>query len=213
MNTLKVAVFTTEGKIKEEIKLDNSIFSGKIRTSSVFQTVNSYMSNQRKGLACTKTRGEVSGGGCKPWRQKGTGRARVGSSRSPLWRHGGVTFGPKPRDFSVTVPKKIRTLALLSAVTFKISENNLVVLDDVKFESAKTKDAVKIFTSLNIDPKKTKVLLLLDKIEENVKRSLKNVKNLTINIGKNTNAYEVLNAEKLVVTKKVFGELEARLKK
>jgi large subunit ribosomal protein L4 len=212
MQTKTVPVYSSDGETKGEIKLDSSIFNDIINPSSVYQTVKSYMANQRKGLASTKTRGEVSGGGRKPWKQKGTGRARVGSIRSPLWRHGGVTFGPLPRDFSTTLPKKIRNLALRSVLNAKIKEECFFVLDELKVAEAKTKAAVKIFTRMKIDLDKNKVLLLVDKLDGNTQRAVRNLCNLRINVGKNTNAYEVLNADKLVITQAGLTGLSERLK-
>ncbi len=212
MQTLTIPRYNTDGETTGEIKLDSSVFNDIINTSSVYQTVKSYMANQRKGLASTKGRGEVSGGGRKPWKQKGTGRARVGSIRSPLWRHGGVTFGPLPRDFSTTLPKKVRNLALKSVITAKIKEANCFVLDDLSVAGAKTKMAVQMFSKLKIDVKKDKVLLLVDKLDENTKRALRNLCNVRINAGRNTNAYEVLNADRLVITAAGLTGLTERLK-
>jgi len=208
-----VPLYTTDGMTKGEVKLDSAVFSDIINPSSVYQTIKAYRANQRKGLASTKTRGDVRGGGRKPWKQKGTGRARVGSIRSPLWRHGGVTFGPLPRDFSVSLSKKIRNVALKSAISAKIKVENLFVLDNLVIANAKTKEAAKIFSNLTIDMEKNKVLLLVEKIDENTKRALHNICNLRVNAGKNTNAYEVLNADKLVITQASLTELTERLKK
>jgi len=125
-NTLPI--YNTEGKEVDSIKLNPSVFDGVVNTGVIYQAVNAHLANKRRGLAATKTRGEVSGGGKKPWKQKGTGRARVGSNRSPLWRHGGVIFGPHPRDFSQSIPNKIKLLALRASLNAKVNENNLVVL-------------------------------------------------------------------------------------
>ncbi|MFA5362001.1 MAG: 50S ribosomal protein L4 [Candidatus Omnitrophota bacterium] len=212
MQTKTIQLYNVDGESSGEIKLDSSVFNDIINTPSVYQVVKSYRANQRKGLASTKTRGEVSGGGRKPWKQKGTGRARVGSIRSPLWRHGGVTFGPHPRDFSTTLPKKLRDLALKSVITAKIKEDNFIVLNNLTVAAAKTKMAVQIFSRLKIDVTKHKVLLLVDKLDENTKRALHNLSNVRVNVGKNTNAYEVLNADKLVMTEAGLTGLTERLK-
>ena len=124
MEAITLPIYNTEGKEVDSIKLDAKVFDGTINTAAIYQAINAYRANQRKGFASTKTRGEVSGGGRKPWRQKGTGRARVGSTRSPLWRHGGVVFGPHPRDFSCRLPKRIKNLALKSTLNAKVKENN-----------------------------------------------------------------------------------------
>jgi len=208
MQTLPV--INSEGKEIDTIKLDETFFNGTINASVVYQAIINYNANQRKGLAATKTRGEVSGGGKKPWKQKGTGRARVGSIRSPLWRHGGVVFGPHPRDYSYLLPGKMRAGALKAALAVKIQENNLIVLDELKAESPKTKDALKSLAKLKLDPAK-KNLLLTDKTEKNLMAGLKNIKNISLNLAKNTNVYEVLSSKKIVITKAGLKELTKRL--
>ena len=194
----------------DTLKLDSSVFNGTINNHAIYQAVCVYRANQRKGLASTKTRGEVSGGGRKPWKQKGTGRARVGSIRSPLWRHGGVVFGPHPRDYSYKIPNKIKKLALKSALCLKVKENNFIILDDFRIQRPKTKDAVKIFSNLKIGPKKF-ILLLIDKVDKNLKFALRNIDFLNFNLAKDTNTYEVLNANKLIITKQALSELVQRL--
>jgi large subunit ribosomal protein L4 len=223
MEAITLPIYNTEGKEIDSLKLDPSIFDGKINTPAIYQTVLSFRASQRKGLASTKTMGEVSGGGRKPWRQKGTGRARVGSIRSPLWRHGGVIFGPHPRDFSYTLPARIKNLALKSSLNAKVNENNFIILDNLKIDKPKTKEALKVFSHLKINlppkakkelkKKNTKVLLLLDKIDKNLRLALRNVAFLNINQAQDTHAYEVLAADKLVVTKEGLRELTNRLKK
>ena len=213
MEVITLPIYNTEGKEIDRIKLDTTIFDGTINTAAVYQVVTAYRANQRKGLASTKTRGEVSGGGRKPWKQKGTGRARVGSIRSPLWRHGGVIFGPHPRDFSYTIPKKIKVLALKSVLCAKLKENNFIVLDNLKIEKPKTKEVIKVFYNLKIDPRKIKVLLLLDKVDNNLKLALRNINFLNFNLAKDTNTYEVLAAHKLIITKEGLKELTDRIKK
>lgn len=213
MEAITIPVYNTEGKELDSIKLDTSVFDGKVNTAAIHQTITAYRANQRKGLASTKTRGEVSGGGRKPWRQKGTGRARVGSIRSPLWRHGGVIFGPHPRDFSYTLPKKIKRLALKSVLCAKLKENNFIVLDNLRIENPKTKEAIKIFSNLKIDPQKIKVLLLLDKIDNNLRQALRNINFLNVNLVKDTHTYEVLVARKLIITKEGLKELTERIKR
>lgn len=213
MEQITLPIYNTQGEAVDSLKLDTAVFDGKINAAAIHQAVKAFRANQRKGLAATKTRGEVSGGGRKPWKQKGTGRARVGSIRSPLWRHGGVIFGPHPRDFSYTLPKKIKALALKSALSVKLKENNCIVLDNLSVEKIKTKEVAKIFSNLKIDSfKNSRVLLLLDKIDNNLRKSLRNIDYLRINLAKNTNTYEVLAAQKLVVTKGGLKELTSRLK-
>lgn len=215
METITLPVYNTEGKEVETIKLDASVFDGEVNSAAIHQAVIAYRANQRKGLAETKTRGEVSGGGRKPWKQKGTGRARVGSIRSPLWRHGGVIFGPHPRDFSYQLPQKIRSVALKSSLNAKVKENNLVVLDSLEAKAPKTKEMNKVFLNLKVTPPKNKnsrVLLLSDNLDNNLRLSLRNLKFLDLNLSRDTHVYEVLSARKLVITKSGLAQLVKRLK-
>ncbi|MDD5476778.1 MAG: 50S ribosomal protein L4 [Candidatus Omnitrophica bacterium] len=209
-------VYNSQGAEVETIKLDAAIFDASLNTNSLHQAIEGYRANQRKGLASTKTRGEVSGGGKKPWKQKGTGRARVGSTRSPLWRHGGVVFGPHPRDFSYDVPQKIKAAALKTSLNLKLKENNFVVLDDFKIDAPKTKEAVKVFTNLKLfsakDKKIKKVLFLTHKLDGQLKVSLKNIGFLTVNLASDCHAYEVMNNQKLLITKAGLTDLTKRLK-
>ena len=209
MQTLPI--INTEGKEIDTIKLDETFFNGIINASVVYQAIVNYNANQRKGLASTKTRGEVSGGGKKPWKQKGTGRARVGSIRSPLWRHGGITFGPHPRDYSYLLPEKMRTGALKGALAAKIQENNFIVLDELKAESTKTKDALKSVAKLKLDPAKMN-LLLIDKLDRKLNLAFRNIKNIKLDLAKDTNVYEVLSSKKIVITKAGLKELSKRFK-
>ena len=201
MEAKTLPIYNAEGKEIDTIELDAKVFDGVINTAVIHQVVTAYMANQRRGLASTKTRGEVSGGGRKPWKQKGTGRARVGSTRSPLWRHGGVVFGPHPRDFSYKVPQKIKTLALKSSLNVKLKENNLIVLDGLKLDKPKTKEAAKIFAQLKLNNLKSgRVLLLIDKFDEILKAALRNISFLNIGKAADTNTYEVMSNKKLVIT-------------
>jgi large subunit ribosomal protein L4 len=217
MEAITLPIYNTEGNEVGSVKLDTSVFDGSINTAVIYQAINAYRANQRSGLASTKTRGEVSGGGKKPWKQKGTGRARVGSIRSPLWRHGGVIFGPHPRDFSYKLPAKIKALALKSSLNAKVKDNNLVVLDGLTISSTKTKEAAKIFSNLKLNPAKEKkdyrILLLLDKIDNNLGIALRNIGFLNVNVAGNTHAYEVMSHRKLVITKEGLSGLTNRLKK
>jgi len=213
MEAKTLPIYNAEGKEIDTIELDAKVFDGVINTAVIHQVVTAYMANQRRGLASTKTRGEVSGGGRKPWKQKGTGRARVGSTRSPLWRHGGVVFGPHPRDFSYKVPQKIKTLALKSSLNVKLKENNLIVLDGLKLDKPKTKEAAKIFAQLKLNNLKSgRVLLLIDKFDEILKAALRNISFLNIGKAADTNTYEVMSNKKLVITKDGLRELTNRIK-
>ena len=217
MEAFTLPIYNAEGKEVDSVKLNTSVFDGNVNTAAIYQAVNAYRSNQRRGLASTKTRGEVSGGGKKPWKQKGTGRARVGSTRSPLWRHGGVIFGPHPRDFSCRLPARLKNLALRSGLNVKIKENNLIVLDDLKIEKPKTKEAIKVFFNLKINPSREKknyrVLLLLDKMDKNLNIALHNIDFLEVNAAGDTCAYEIMKHKKIVITKDALANLTDRLKK
>ena len=209
-------VYNSEGKEIDTIKLNAGVFDGSQNTDCLYQAIESYRANQRKGLASTKTRGEVSGGGKKPWKQKGTGRARVGSTRSPLWRHGGVVFGPHRRDFSYEIPQKIKALALKSGLNAKVAENNFMIIDEFKLQEPKTKLAVKVFSNLKLcsaKPKKEeKVLFLADKLDDKLKAALKNISFLTIDLAKDCHVYEVMNSHKLLITRAGLADLTQRLK-
>ena len=212
MQTLPI--YNIEGKEIDTLKLNAKVFDGTINTGTLYQTINAYRANQRRGLAATKTRGEVSGGGKKPWKQKGTGRARVGSTRSPLWRHGGVVFGPHPRDFSVRLPKKIKILALKASLNNKVKENNFMILDSFKIENPKTKEVIKILLNLKAvskENKKNRVLLLLDKIDNNLKLALRNISFLNVDLAKDAHAYEIMACKKLIITKDGLKDLMDRL--
>ena len=216
MEDLTLPIYNAQGKEVDSIKLNTSVFDGIINSKAIYQAINAYRANQRKGLAATKTRGEVSGGGKKPWKQKGTGRARVGSTRSPLWRHGGVIFGPHPRDFSYTLPDKIKNIALKSSLNAKVKENNLIVLDELVIDNPKTKEALKLFSNLKVNNRKDKkpagVLLLLDKVNDKMKLALRNIDFLRFNLSSDTNVYEVLTHKKLIITKGGLTQLINRLK-
>lgn len=211
MEAITLPVYNSEGQEVDSVKLDAGVFGGEINKAAIYQVVNAYRANNRKGLAATKTRGEVSGGGKKPWKQKGTGRARVGSTRSPLWRHGGVIFGPHPRDFSQPIPERIKRVALKSALSAKVKENDFLVLDDLKLEGPKTKDGSRVLSNLKLNSVKS-VLVLLDKMDKNAQLALRNIDSLGLNISQDTNAYEVLAHEKLLITKDGLSSLTKRLK-
>jgi large subunit ribosomal protein L4 len=205
-------VVNSDGKEIDTLKLDEKIFNDRILASSVYQVICGFRANQRKGLASTKTRGEVSGGGKKPWKQKGTGRARVGSIRSPLWRHGGVIFGPHPRDFSYNIPVKMKSLALKFALSEKVKENNLILLDSLILEKPKTKDFIKILSALKAGPGEKNVLVVADKFDVNIKKAAANADFAKIELACNIHTFEVLKAHKLVITKDGLRELVKRLK-
>ncbi|MFH1458252.1 MAG: 50S ribosomal protein L4 [Candidatus Omnitrophota bacterium] len=215
MEAITLPIYNMEGKEVDTVKLDPKVFDGTVNKAVLHQAVTAYRANQRSGLASTKTRGEVSGGGRKPWRQKGTGRARVGSSRSPLWRHGGVVFGPHPRDFSYRLSNRIKNIALKSSLNAKVQEKNLIVLDGITFEQPKTKEASRVFSNLKIkvDRKKNRnlMLVLLEKIDTPLRLSMRNISFLNFNLVRNTHAYEVLSHRRLIITKAALHSLTDRL--
>ena len=209
-------IYNCAGQEVDTLKLDPSVFDGSQNLDCLHQAILGYRANQRKGLASTKTRGEVSGGGKKPWKQKGTGRARVGSTRSPLWRHGGVVFGPHPRDFSYQIPQKIKAQALKTSLNVKLNENNFMILDEFKVQESKTKAAVGVFSKLKLfsakDKKIKKILFLTHKLDAQLKRILKNINFLTVDLASDCHAYQVMNNQKLLITKAGLADLTARLK-
>jgi large subunit ribosomal protein L4 len=211
METLTLPIYNAQGQETGKVSLEQAVFNLKINRAAMYQAVNAFRANQRLGLAATKTRGEVSGGGRKPWRQKGTGRSRAGSTRSPLWRHGGVIFGPHPRDFSYRLPDKIKKAALRSALSARLKENDFIVLEALTSENGKTKEMRRVFSALRIKPSES-ILLLLGQPDRKLELALRNISFLEIALAKDTNAYEVLAHQKLVVTKEALAVLSARLK-
>jgi large subunit ribosomal protein L4 len=209
-NRIVMPVYDMGAKVVEELELDAHVFDGVIKKKTLYQAIVGYRSNQRLGLASTKTRGEVSGGGKKPWRQKGTGRARHGSIRSPLWRHGGVVFGPHPRDFSVAIPQGIRTEALRSSLNAKIKSGDLILAEKIHILHPKTRDFVKFLDALKIEG--TSILCVVDSVTENIKRSTRNIPRLDIVDSHSLNAYDVLNSKKILITRDSLKNLTKRLK-
>ena len=166
-----VAVYNMDGKEVGTIDLKDEVFGVEVNEHVVHMAVVQYLANQRQGTQSTKTRAEVRGGGRKPWRQKGTGRARQGSTRSPQWTGGGVVFAPKPRDYSFKLNKKVKRLALQSALTSKVNDNKIIVLDDLKLDAIKTKDMVKVLGNINAE----KALIVMDGSNTNVMLSARNI--------------------------------------
>ncbi|MDI3533699.1 MAG: large subunit ribosomal protein [Thermosediminibacterales bacterium] len=201
----KVGLYNINGEEVGEIELSDEVFGAEVRSDILHQVVTMHLANKRQGNASTKTRAEVSGGGRKPWRQKGTGRARHGSIRSPIWTGGGITFGPKPRDYGFKLPKKVKRLALKSALSAKVEDKELIVLDKLEMEKPKTKDFVNILKNLKIDKKA--LVVLADK-DENVIKSTRNmpgVMTVSVNI---LNVYDILNHDNLILTKDAVKKIE-----
>lgn len=200
-----ISVLNMDGKSVEEIELNKEIFDIEINEHAVYLVVKNILANKRQGTHSAKTRAEVRGGGRKPWRQKGTGRARQGSIRSPQWRGGGVVFAKKPRDYSYTTPKKVRRLALKSALTSKAQENEIIVLDDFKLEEAKTKNFKKVLDNVNAN---RKALVVIADNDENIKRASRNMENVKTTMAQNINVYDVLKYNSFVVTKDALKVIE-----
>lgn len=201
-------VYNTQGVQVEEMPLDQKIFDGKIHKAVLAQAALMYQTNRRSGTASTKTRAYVKGGGKKPWRQKGTGRARAGSIRSPLWRKGGIVFGPHPRDYSYTMSKKARDLALKSMLNDKVQSEKVKILNEWSLDEAKTKKVAAILRALGIHEK---ALIVLEGAETMVERAARNLDTVKLAAAQQTNAYDLLLSSYLVLSKKAFEELVVRL--
>lgn len=224
MPSVKVVDMT--GKEVGEISLSEKLFGAEVSEPVLHAAVRAYLLNQRQGTQSTLTRTEVSGGGKKPWRQKGTGRARQGSTRSPQWTHGGVALGPKPRDYRVTLNKKTRRAALASALSAKVAEGSLVVVDSVKLDTYKTAEMVKMFAALGLTKEVTKkykendevkthtakvaekTLLVLPAVDKLVVKSCDNIPTAVTTLYSTLSVYDILNAEKLVMTREAVEKLE-----
>ncbi len=202
---LKIDVHNVTGEKVGELELAKKLFDVEIKEYAVHQVVVSQLSNKRQGTQSAKTRSEVSGGGKKPWRQKGTGRARQGSIRSPQWIHGGVVFAPKPRSYRKSISKSLRRVAIRSVLTSKVKENQILILDDISFEIPKTKDMIKVLENLKID---SKLLLVTENVNRNVYRSSTNLKDVKVIPVNNINVYDLLRYEKLVITQGAVRKLE-----
>ena len=202
-----VNIVNTKNERVGEIKLNESIFNLEVKEHLLHDVVRMQLAARRAGTACTKTRVEVSGGGAKPWRQKGTGRARAGSRRSPLWRGGGVIFGPKPRDYSFKLNKKVKKQALAMAMSARFQEGNLVVLDDFSMDVIKTKDFVDVMKVLNIE----NGLIIAEGASDNLNKSARNVNGFKVLPSEGLNVYDILLHKKLVLVQPVIEDLEKRL--
>lgn len=201
----KVDVQNTQGQVVESIELNDLVYAIDPSAASVHSVVVMQLANKRQGTHSTLTRAEVRGGGKKPWRQKGTGRARVGSTRNPVWRSGGVAFGPKPRDYSYTMPKKIKRLALKSVLSDKLANKDLILLDKLSLDAPKTKDIKNILSALNA--KKTAIIVTLNK-EDNVVVSANNLQGVSTAFTGSVNVYDLMRHQTLVITKDAALKLE-----
>jgi large subunit ribosomal protein L4 len=201
-----VQIYGADGSAKGSAELPAELFEQPVHEHLMWLSVKRHLGNQRQGTASVKTRGEVSGGGKKPWRQKGTGRARSGSNTSPLWPGGGRAFGPKPRDSRTELPKKQRRAALAAALSQKAGENAVTVIDALKFEAPKTKQMAEVLKTLGLADKRT--LLVVGSHEENLWRSCRNLRTLRTTLADRLNPYELLECEALVLTPQALARVK-----
>ena len=201
----KVDVYNMQGKKVSDVELSAAVFGIEPNEAVVHSVLVNYLANQRQGTQSTKTRSEVSGGGRKPWRQKGTGRARQGSIRAPQWIKGGIALGPKPRSYKYTVNKKERQLAVKSVLSSKVLENELVVVDSLPLNDIKTKEMVKALSNLKVEGK---ALIMLPEKNEKVQKSARNIEGVKTTLVETINVYDLLKYNKLVVTEDTVKKLE-----
>lgn len=200
----KIDVLNREGSVSGEIEFNDAIFMNQINVPIMHQAIRVYLASQRRGTHSVKNRAEVAGGGKKPWRQKGVGRASFGSSRNPVWRGGGVAFGPTPRDYSLSMPKKMRRTALLSALSAKYADNNLIIIEELDFDTPKTKEMARILRNINAE----NALVVLDDDALNAALSLRNLPGVEAVPFDGINTYNVLCHDKLVITKGSLALIE-----
>ncbi len=201
----KVDVYNMKGEVVGQMDLSDDIFGVKVNEIAMHTAVVNQLANKRQGTQSTKNTREVRGGGKKPWRQKGTGRARQGSIRNVQWKGGGVAFAPKPRSYSYTIPKKLKRLALKSALSSKVLENNIIVLDDLTLAGIKTKEFVKVLSNLKVD---SSVLVVLPAVDEKVVKSARNVPEVKTAWVNTINTYDILKYQKFIITKDAIARVE-----
>jgi len=201
----KVNVYNMLGEQVGEIELSEDIFGIEVNQHVVYEVVKNQLANKRQGTQSAKTRAEVKGGGRKPWKQKGTGRARAGSINSPVFTGGGVAFAPKPRDYSYKVPKKVRRLALKSVLTSKVLCNEIIVIDEINFDAPKTKDMANFLTKINADKK---ALIVMGERNVNVIKSASNIPNVATALVNNINVYDILKYNSFIITKDAVRKVE-----
>lgn len=203
----KIEVFDQNGKKAEDITLSEDVFGQKVKTDLLKQYLHIWETNQRQGTVSTKTRAEVRGGGKKPWRQKGTGRARHGSIRSPIWVHGGISHGPKPKSWSLSLPKKMKNTAMISCLSGKYQAGEIKVVQDLKFEKPNTKKMAQFFENLGLQGK---TLLVLAQKEDAVTKSARNLPNAETALVENLNIYNLFNCKNVILTKESLKNLEKK---
>ena len=205
---MKIAIKDLAGKNAGELEVKFALVENGKGTQAVHDAVVAYNAAQRSGTACTKNVGEVQGSNKKPWKQKGTGRARAGSLRSPLWAGGGVVFGPKPRDFTKKISKKTRALALRKALSERLKAGDVVLVDDLKLASSKTKDFASLMSTLELTGT---TLVVSTGIDKNLTLAARNIENVALTTSDSLNTYDILRPDKLLFTKSAFEKVEARL--
>lgn len=201
----KLAVLDKAGKKVSDIELADSIFAIEPNESAMHLMVVNYLANQRQGTQSTRTRSEVSGGGKKPWRQKGTGRARQGSTRAPQWTHGGIALGPKPRDYGFDVNKKVRRLAMKSALSAKVAAEEMIVLDSFGVDAIKTKEVAEVLAAIHAGKK---TLIVLPEKNDIVYKSARNIAGTNVTLVNTLNVYDILNCNTIVVLKDAVAKIE-----
>ena len=201
----KIAVLDKQGKKVSDIELNDGIFAIEPNMSAMHLMVVSYLAAQRQGTQSTLTRSEVSGGGKKPWRQKGTGRARQGSTRAPQWTHGGIAHGPKPREYGIDVNKKVKRLAMKSALSSKVAENEMIVVDSLKMDAIKTKEMAEVLTAVKAGKK---TLIVLPEKDEVIYKSARNIEGAKVALVNTLNVYDILNCNTIVVAKDAVSKIE-----
>lgn len=200
-----VKILDMQGNNVGEMNLSENVFAADISQASVHAVVRAYLLNQRQGTQSTLTRSEVSGGGKKPWRQKGTGRARQGSTRAPQWTHGGIALGPKPRLYKVSINKKIKKIAMKSVLTSKVQDNELIVIDNIALDAYRTKTVVEMLKAIGVEKK---ALIVSAEKDEYLVASAKNIPGVATSMASNINVYELLKYNTLVVTKAAVEKIE-----
>ena len=202
---LKTNVYDMSGKLVGEIELSEAVFGITPNESVVHDAVKNHLANKRQGTQSALTRAEVSGGGRKPWRQKGTGRARQGSTRAPQWTHGGIVFAPKPRDYSYVLNKKVKRLALKSVLSAKVAEGQMVVIDSIKMDAIKTADFRKFLTAVGVDGK---AIVVTPAVDQTIVKSARNIPGVVTTPASILSVYDILNAKYLVVDKDALAKIE-----
>ncbi len=200
-------VFDIEKKKISQVDLNDAVFGAEVNEAIIYDVVKMQLASRRSGTASTKTRSDVSGGGKKPWRQKGTGRARAGTTRSPIWRGGGIVFGPHPRDYSYSIPKKVRKKAVISALSMKFKDNKMVILKDFPMEKISTRVFKKVVDFFSLK----KALFVLDENNEVLLKSSRNMKNVKMIRSEGINVYDILNHEHLILLEPSVKKIEGAL--